>query len=58
MRVVSAAPHGQYFSDFSAALRYWRGKRGYSQLQLSNLSSVSQRHISFLEKGRSQPSKN
>jgi transcriptional regulator with XRE-family HTH domain len=47
----------QYFSDFSAALRYWRGKRGYSQLQLSAIGDVSQRHISFLESGRSQPSK-
>ena len=47
----------QYFSDFSAALRYWRRKRGYSQLQLSSLGVVSQRHISFLESGRSQPSR-
>ena len=48
---------GKYFSDFSAALRYWRDKRGYSQLHLSTISEVSQRHISFLESGRSQPSK-
>jgi len=58
---TTAAPHGsshdQYFNDFSAALRYWRGKRGYSQLQLSDIGEVSQRHISFLESGRSQPSK-
>ena len=47
----------QYFADFSAALRYWRGKRGYSQLHLSTVSEVSQRHISFLESGRAQPSK-
>jgi transcriptional regulator with XRE-family HTH domain len=47
----------QYFSDFAAALRYWRGKRGYSQLKLSTESAISQRHISFLESGRSQPSK-
>lgn len=55
-----AAPNpgsGIYFSDFSAALRYWRDKRGYSQLHLSTISEVSQRHISFLESGRSQPSK-
>lgn len=58
---TAAAPqgpsHDQYFNDFSAALRYWRGKRGYSQLQLSTIGEVSQRHISFLESGRSQPSK-
>ena len=47
----------QYFSDFSAALRYWRQKRGYSQLALSSMGVVSQRHISFLESGRSQPSR-
>lgn len=55
--MASATSHGQYFSNFSAALRYWRGKRGYSQLQLSSIGAVSQRHISFLESGRSQPSK-
>ncbi len=49
--------HDQYFNDFAAALRDWRGKRGYSQLQLSTIGEVSQRHISFLESGRSQPSK-
>ncbi|NYT85477.1 helix-turn-helix transcriptional regulator [Pusillimonas harenae] len=46
-----------YFTDFAAALRYWRGKRGYSQLRLSTTSGISQRHISFLESGRSQPSR-
>jgi transcriptional regulator with XRE-family HTH domain len=50
-------PRDQYFRDFSAALRYWREKRGYSQLRLSTESHISQRHISFLESGRSEPSK-
>ncbi len=54
--MASAAPR-EYFADFSTALRYWRGKRGYSQLQLSAHSTVSQRHLSFLESGRSQPSR-
>lgn len=45
----------QYFSDFAAALRYWRGKRGVSQLRLSLDSGISQRHLSFLETGRAQP---
>jgi transcriptional regulator with XRE-family HTH domain len=54
---MTAAAADHYFSDFAAALRYWRGKRGYSQLRLSTESAVSQRHISFLESGRSQPSK-
>ncbi len=47
----------RYFADFAAALRYWRGKRGCSQLRLSTDSGISQRHISFLESGRSQPSR-
>lgn len=55
--VASASKSAQYFSDFSAALRYWRNKRGYSQLRLSTESAISQRHISFLESGRAQPSK-
>ena len=46
-----------YFSDFPSALRYWRDKRGLSQLQLSAVGTASQRHLSFLESGRSQPSK-
>ena len=54
---MSAAATGQYFSDFAAALRYWRGKRGHSQLRLATESGISQRHISFLESGRSQPSR-
>jgi transcriptional regulator with XRE-family HTH domain len=47
----------QYFSDFATALRYWRTRRGYSQLRLSADSGISQRHLSFLESGRSQPSR-
>jgi transcriptional regulator with XRE-family HTH domain len=54
---MSAAAPSQYFSDFAAALRYWRGKRGHSQLRLATESGISQRHISFLESGRSQPSR-
>lgn len=41
---------------FSAALRYWRGRRGLSQLDLSLHAGVSTRHLSFLESGRAQPS--
>lgn len=55
---TSAADAGTastYFSDFAAALRYWRGRRGLSQLRLSLDSGISQRHLSFLETGRAQP---
>jgi transcriptional regulator with XRE-family HTH domain len=40
---------------FSALLRYWRSRRGMSQLDLSVAASVSSRHLSFLETGRAQP---
>jgi transcriptional regulator with XRE-family HTH domain len=55
----AAAPssHERYFHDFASALRYWREKRGLTQLKLSTESGISQRHISFLESGRSQPSR-
>lgn len=43
--------------DFGASLRYWRHKRGLSQLGLSGDSGISQRHLSFLESGRAQPSR-
>jgi transcriptional regulator with XRE-family HTH domain len=36
-------------------LRHWRDLRGRSQLELSGDTGVSQRHISFIESGRSNP---
>jgi transcriptional regulator with XRE-family HTH domain len=41
---------------FPALLKYWRGRRGLSQLDLSLAADVSSRHISFLETGRANPS--
>src|ERR1700722_11021573 len=38
-------------------LRYWRHERGKSQLDLSLDTGISQRHISFVESGRSVPSR-
>ncbi|AVA20964.1 MULTISPECIES: helix-turn-helix transcriptional regulator [unclassified Rhizobium] len=38
-------------------LRHWREVRGKSQLDLSMETGVSQRHISFVESGRSVPSR-
>ncbi len=38
-------------------LRYWRAQRGKSQLDLSLDAGVSQRHLSFIESGRSTPSR-
>jgi transcriptional regulator with XRE-family HTH domain len=36
-------------------LRHWRKLRGKSQIELSLDSGVSQRHLSFIESGRSKP---
>jgi transcriptional regulator with XRE-family HTH domain len=38
-------------------LRYWRQERGKSQLDLSMDAGISQRHLSFVESGRSAPSR-
>lgn len=43
--------------ELGSLLRYWRRQRGKSQLDLSLDSGVSQRHISFVESGRSVPSR-
>ncbi len=44
-------------NDLGALLRHWRSMRGQSQLSLSGDTGVSQRHISFIESGRSIPSR-
>src|SRR4051794_7229382 len=42
---------------FASRLRWWRSRRGVSQLDLAGRASVSQRHVSFLEIGRTAPSR-
>jgi transcriptional regulator with XRE-family HTH domain len=44
-------------SKFPSRLSWWRRKRGLSQLQLAMTAACSQRHISFLELGRTKPSR-
>lgn len=43
--------------SFPGFLKSWRKRRRLSQLDLSLQSGMSQRHISFLETGRSNPSR-
>jgi transcriptional regulator with XRE-family HTH domain len=38
-------------------LKTWRTTRRYSQLELANRAEISQRHLSFMESGRSIPSR-
>ncbi|WP_326633459.1 helix-turn-helix domain-containing protein [Nonomuraea fuscirosea] len=40
---------------FAGALREWRGRRGVSQLDLALRAGTTQRHVSFIESGRSIP---
>jgi transcriptional regulator with XRE-family HTH domain len=42
---------------FSAELKTWRRKRGFSQEQLGFEANVSSRHIAFMETGRAKPSR-
>lgn len=44
-------------SDLGALLRHWRDLRATSQFDLSLDTGISQRHISFIESGRSVPSR-
>ncbi|NPT37089.1 helix-turn-helix domain-containing protein [Paraburkholderia xenovorans] len=44
-------------NDLGVLLRHWRDLRAVSQLDLSFRAGVSQRHISFIESGRSVPSR-
>ncbi|MEU4405409.1 helix-turn-helix domain-containing protein [Streptosporangium sp. NPDC023963] len=40
---------------FAGVLREWRGRRGVSQLDLALRAGTTQRHVSFIESGRSTP---
>jgi len=51
-RLPAAAPH-----PLGDLLRGWRARRGFSQLQLAGEVGVSQRHLGFIEVGRSEPSR-
>jgi transcriptional regulator with XRE-family HTH domain len=44
-------------SELGELLRYWRNLRGKSQFELSLDTGGSQRHMSFIESGRSVPSR-
>ncbi|NRQ33125.1 helix-turn-helix transcriptional regulator [Nonomuraea sp. NN258] len=42
-------------TDIGEGLRRWRAVRRVSQLELATLAGTTQRHLSFVESGRSQP---
>lgn len=56
IRVPEGYSAGMENQLFGAQLKYWRNRRGISQLDLSLAADISTRHISFLESGRARPS--
>jgi transcriptional regulator with XRE-family HTH domain len=46
-----------YANSFGSLLREWRQRRRISQMDLALQGNISTRHLSFLETGRSQPSR-
>jgi transcriptional regulator with XRE-family HTH domain len=44
-------------SGFGRLLKEWRGRRGFSQLDLALAARTTQRHLSFVESGRANPSR-
>jgi transcriptional regulator with XRE-family HTH domain len=42
-------------NQFAADLRRWRASRRWSQLELALRAGTTQRHLSFIEQGRSRP---
>jgi transcriptional regulator with XRE-family HTH domain len=44
-------------SAFGRLLKDWRGRRGFSQLELALAARTTQRHLSFVESGRAMPSR-
>jgi len=43
--------------DLPALLRWWRSRSGLSQMALAHAAGISPRHMSFVETGRSRPSR-
>ncbi len=55
--MLVSAPARAERAAFPDLLRQWRSERRMSQLALATEAGVSTRHLCFLEKGRSQPSR-
>lgn len=55
--MLVASPARTARAAFPDLLRHWRGERRMSQLALATEAGISTRHLCFLEKGRSQPSR-
>jgi len=57
MNTLLGFPDGNVATAFGTVLRRWRTARSMSQLTLATEAGISTRHLSFLETGRAQPSR-
>lgn len=57
MNTATASAHRAAPRPFGDYLRHWRQHRRLSQLDLAQEAEISTRHLSFVETGRSQPSR-
>jgi len=57
MNTATASGHRAAPRPFGEYLRHWRQHRRLSQLDLASEAEISTRHLSFVETGRSQPSR-
>ena len=57
MNTLLGFPDGASAPAFGRLLRQWRSTRHLSQLALATEAGISTRHLSFLETGRAQPSR-
>jgi transcriptional regulator with XRE-family HTH domain len=54
---IALAPPASQLRPFGEHLRAWRQRRRMSQLDLASEADISTRHLSFVETGRSAPSR-
>jgi transcriptional regulator with XRE-family HTH domain len=54
---VPAIRPASTITNFGEHLRVWRQRRGLSQLELAGAADISARHLSFVETGRTNPSR-
>jgi transcriptional regulator with XRE-family HTH domain len=57
MQTITATPDRRPGNTVGHLLREWRATRGMSQLDLAMHAGFSARHVSFIESGRTQPSR-
>ena len=55
--LMTSTTRGARANELGVLLRHWRDLRRRSQLDLSLDAGMSQRHLSFIESGRSEPSR-